>query len=89
MFMAARRKPQNYMATSQRLRQLRIAHGYALRHVSAATGITLQNVCRLERGATNVGQVNLGTMVKYARFYGVTLEYLIADVVFDTEEAAM
>ena len=74
----------------ERLQQVRQAKGFTVYEAAKRAGIPNQVLYRLEHFAT-LGKVQVATLKKLARVYGVTIDYLVYDVAetdADEEEAA-
>lgn len=60
--------------TKYRLREARKMKGLSLREAAKGLGISAQYLCRLENEGANFDSQQL---INYARFYGVTVDYLV------------
>lgn len=68
----------------QKLRALRLARGWNMKHVAAAAGISRTTLCHLERSET--GNPHVATLHKLAGVYGVPAETL---TLFKADETAV
>ena len=81
-----------FSSVGPRLRALRLKRGLTMVDVAACIGIKKNKIGALERGQKDASGIRAETLVRYADFYGVTIDYLIAGTertVVESDEACV